>query len=320
MLISKLKVLGAATLACVLAIGGLQTFALQPGDESADGSAKAAPDRNERQAKLERSIEKIGLQLRESAALTSKLQVELDELRAQLQTLDAENPPGAAKAFGKGVGAKSAGKSAITKQRSVMPPMAKGAPADAANGQAAPRFLRIGKWFFVTSAIGDKVTVYDSDTGKAKSIRLPASKDAPLKAVPIIGQDLWALMLEGPHITQIAVYDSTPQAGGFGDGAWFPHDLREPVENNANPLVGPNGVVYALGRYVYAFSAALHRWSVLELPEGAQAAPTSGNDTVEVEHNGHLYIFSFRSGKWRDIDTRAILDADEDRDEPARKR
>jgi hypothetical protein len=63
---------------------------------------------------------------------------------------------------------------------------------------------------------------------------------------------------------------------------------------------------YAIGRRVYAFSSEAKRWDTLELPEGAAASPNVGSDAIICEHNGHLHVFSVKTGKWEDIDTRAV--------------
>jgi len=68
-------------------------------------------------------------------------------------------------------------------------------------------------------------------------------------------------------------------------------------------------VVYALGRYAYAYSAETGRWDVAELPEGARAAPLVGSDGITIQGSGHLYTFSASTGKWDHVDLGAILDA-----------
>ena len=46
---------------------------------------------------------------------------------------------------------------------------------------------------------------------------------------------------------------------------------------------------------------------------GAVAKPVIRNDAITCEHNGHLHVFSVKTGKWEDIDTRAAPD-DQDRE------
>jgi hypothetical protein len=84
-------------------------------------------------------------------------------------------------------------------------------------------------------------------------------------------------------------------------------------------------VAYALGRRIYAFGAPVGRWDVLELPEGVETSAPQGfggrpspsltwdEDTVTFDHDGHLYVFTAATGKWRDIDTRAILDTPDEK-------
>jgi hypothetical protein len=73
---------------------------------------------------------------------------------------------------------------------------------------------------------------------------------------------------------------------------------------------------YGLGRRVYAFSAGARRWDVLELPEGAEAIPVVGPLSITVENGPHLYVFSGKTGKWTDIDTRSVSEAPDNEDEP----
>ena len=118
--------------------------------------------------------------------------------------------------------------------------------------------------------------------------------------LPIVSQGVATLSLKGPKVTRVAAFS-------VHDGTWYAQDLREPVDE-AVPLVGRSMAAYCIGRRIYAFSAVAKRWDVLELPEGAVAEPAVGDDAIICEHNGHLYVFSVKTGKWEDIDTRAAPD------------
>jgi len=83
------------------------------------------------------------------------------------------------------------------------------------------------------------------------------------------------------------------------------------------PILSQSMAAYGIGRRIYAFSPVAKRWDVLELPEGAVAKPAIGNDAITCEHDGHLHVFSVKTGKWEDIDTRAIPD-DQDRGRAAK--
>jgi hypothetical protein len=179
-----------------------------------------------------------------------------------------------------------------------------GGAGDRDGGPDRPQYMQFGKFIWATSPLGDRVTVYNTETKKTLTLRLPASKEAPLEVMPITNVRLTALHIKGPKITRIAVLTT-------GDGTWHPQDLREPVEGVASPIVGNATAVYGLGRYIYAFSAEAGRWGVLELPEGSSAAPVVGGDSVTVETDGHIYTFRDKTGEWEHVDIRALLDTAE---------
>ena len=80
MMISKIKVLSVAVLACVLTLGGLQTFARHLGGTGAKPAAEAKAE--EPQAELTRSTEKLQAELDESARRQAEMRKELAEIRA----------------------------------------------------------------------------------------------------------------------------------------------------------------------------------------------------------------------------------------------
>ncbi len=164
-----------------------------------------------------------------------------------------------------------------------------------------PRYFRQGSSIVVISPAGDRITLHDVDTKKSASLELSGSKDAPLEVTPITVGDLVALMLKGPKITRIAV-------GNTASGTWRSQDLREPIDGEAVPIVGPGVAVYAIGRNIYAYGADSDCWDVAELPPGVRAAPTVSPGAVTIESDGHIYAFSAKTGKWNHTDVRAILD------------
>jgi RNA polymerase sigma factor (sigma-70 family) len=169
-----------------------------------------------------------------------------------------------------------------------------------ASAKDRPRYIRTGQLIVVSSPEGDTVTAYSTETGKAKSLRLAKASDTKLEVQPIVSQGLAALYLKGPNIARIAAFSVL-------DGTWYAQDLREPVDK-AVPVVSQSMAAYGIGRRIYAFSSVAKRWDVLELPEGVVAEPALGNDAITCEHSGHLYVFSVKTGKWKDIDTRAAPD------------
>jgi hypothetical protein len=155
---------------------------------------------------------------------------------------------------------------------------------------------------FVISPIGDKLTIYNIAMNRAKSVRLPASKEAPLKVVPIIGPGrIVSLTLEGPRITRLFVFCTD-------DFTWYPQDLREPVTRTVSPITAGFVAAYSDGRYVYAFSVATKKWSVLDLPEGVTSEPQVTTNSVTIEYDGKIDEFLAGTGQWTHTDVRAVVD------------
>jgi RNA polymerase sigma factor (sigma-70 family) len=321
MMISKLKILGAATLASLVTLGGIQTYALQSGGAGGDQPSTASGPQaqaDDRQQALFRSVAKIQGDLAESARINAELQKELNDLRAELESLrqpggppapskvsrpasspaatqNTGGPPGNLAGLGGGpFGGFGGGMGGIGGT------MMGGMGMGGVGAKDRPRYIQTSQLIVVSSPEGDTVTAYSTETGKAKPLRLAKARDTKLVVVPIVSQGLAALYLKGPKITRIAAFSVL-------DGTWYPQDLREPVDQ-AVPIVGPSMAAYGIGRRIYAFSPVAKRWDVLELPEGAVAKPAIGNDAITCEHNGHLYVFSVKTGKWEDIDTRAAPD------------
>ena len=108
-------------------------------------------------------------------------------------------------------------------------------------------------------------------------------------------------MLKGSKITRIAVAD-------MASGHWNEQELQPPADGQAVPIVGPDVVVYRLGRKAYAYGVKAKKWAVVELAEGVKAAPLVGLGTATIEDEGHIYSFAAESGKWEHVDVRAVLE------------
>jgi RNA polymerase sigma factor (sigma-70 family) len=342
MMISKLKILGAAALACVLAVDGMKTYAFQSGgaggDEGPAASGTQAKVETHTQA-LERSIAKIQGDLTESARINAALQKELNDLRAELESVrqpagqpDARTvSPPPSRSVAARSGRAAAGNPGTVSSAAAGGPtgqfgggeggMMSGGRAGAGGGASGgfggfmggiggiaiedqPNYIQSGQLIVVSSPEGDTVTAYSTETGKAKSLRLTKAGDTKLAVQPILSQGLAALFLKGPKVTRIAAFS-------VSDGNWHAQDLREPV-NHAGPIVSNSLAAYGIGRRIYAFSSVANRWDTLELPEGAVAGPIVGVSAITCDHNGHLYVFSVKSGTWEDIDTRAVRDDQDD--------
>jgi len=171
---------------------------------------------------------------------------------------------------------------------------------------SGPRHIQQGPYIIVTSPKGDRVAVYDKRTGGSKLLELPVPDGSRHVVTPILGNRILALIIQGPKISRIAVYTVYGNVDPSVE-AWYPQELREPVDQ-VSVTFRSMTAAYALGRYVYAFSARSDRWDVLELPPGSQ--PSLGQDpkSFTVSNGGHLYEFNESSGKWVDIDFNAILE------------
>jgi RNA polymerase sigma factor (sigma-70 family) len=306
MTISKWKVLSAATLACVLAVGGVQGFAYQFGGTSdSTKRARVVPRTGDPQSAPLRSVDKIQADLVELARRNAELQKEVQDLRAELEALRAGQPPATEKVAGAEENEKKPQSSSV---------------AGGTNRSTLPQYSRFGNLLIIVSPDGDKVTAYNTETGNGRAIRLAASKEARLSVgpvFPVASGSLVPLRLTGPAITQVAVFSIT-------DGKWYTQELRESFNGTANPIatlialfmgekarvpVSQTLVIYHLGRYVYTFQSMARSWDVLELPTGVGATVvTAPGGRPIVESDGHVYEFDIY-GRWKDIDLRAVLDA-----------
>jgi len=88
MAISKLKILGAAALACALAVGGARTFG-QLGRRVEKEPAATAPDASDPHAALTHSVDKLEAELHETARRNAEMQRELRGIKNRLAALRA---------------------------------------------------------------------------------------------------------------------------------------------------------------------------------------------------------------------------------------
>jgi RNA polymerase sigma factor (sigma-70 family) len=95
MMMSKLKALVAAALACFLMFGGIQTFGRQLA--GLGGQAGANPGAQDRQAAVARSVERLQSELDESLRINVEIRKELQAIRATLDALRTDVPPTAAR-------------------------------------------------------------------------------------------------------------------------------------------------------------------------------------------------------------------------------
>ena len=163
------------------------------------------------------------------------------------------------------------------------------------------RYTQSGKIVIVASPDGHVVTGYSSETGKAQSIRLAEKGEPDLIVNPVVNNVLGVLHIRGPKIQRVAAFNSI-------DGRWYAQDLAEPAET-ASPNISQTGLAYyTLGSRVYAFSCLAGRWDELKVPDGDEPNPTMGLETITCQVGDHLHVFSIKTGKWTDIDTKVVSD------------
>ncbi len=320
MTISKIKTLGVAVLVAGLAFGGVQTLARQHGGKGRARKPVAAEPAGpaDRRDALLRSVDRVDDLLDDLARRNADVQRELRALRkeiADLRSAGSNNPDPITSQVGLGAVQKTAttpvlesdgsATSTTSSTSAVRKPSDKGS-------DAPPSVSESGSNIMVASARGDRVAIFDRQTGKSSSVQLaaPTSERHQISAVWGANNDLLALAVNGPKITRIAVYAMAGLAGQT-DG-WYAQDLRQPYVDSAQPIVGNACVAYVAGRRVYAFSAQTQGWDVLELdvPEGNIPIVSQSDDlqAFKVTSGSHIYTFSVGLGKWKDIDLNAVLD------------
>jgi len=184
-------------------------------------------------------------------------------------------------------------------------------------GPGQPTYTRNGDIVYVTSPVGDTFSVCDLKTGRASVLRLPGTKDSPLKVSFLFpGPNRYvALHLKGENISKIYIFH-------LDDWKWYGEELKRPVSGEMDPRANGSVVVYVEDRYVHAFSAERRRWAVLELPEGIDPRQTVSEgfephtraltvfmDSAVIERDGHVYEFTAKAGEWTHTDLRAVVDA-----------
>ncbi|MFI5454711.1 MAG: RNA polymerase sigma factor [Isosphaerales bacterium] len=310
MMMSKIKILGAAAVAGMLALGGAQTLARQFGGTGGKGPPQTAlPAKVDRADALLRSVDRIDAVVADLNKRNADLQTELQSLRNQIAALRSSPPEGLDKgASGMPTPGFNSGSMLFNAT-----PVGRGPLNAAADDKgtlagaldSGPRHFQQGPYIIVTSPKGDRVAVFDKRIVGSKLLELSVPQGSRHAVTPILGNRILALTIRGPKISRIAVYTVFGRVNPTLE-AWYPQELREPVDQ-VSVIFRSMTAAYALGRYVYAFSAKVNRWDVLELPPGSQ--PSLGQDpqSFTVTNGNHLYEFDESWGKWVDIDFNDIL-------------
>ena len=179
MTISQWKTIGAAILACVLALGGLRAFAQYAETCVTERPTRTSRSPKIRQAALTRSVAKIRAELDEANRRNAELQKQLQAIQAELKTLRASpTPPPVQEAKpAEGAMAEPTGPS------SNVPRAAGPQGRDGPNG-SSPNFhyIRSGDLIFMVSLLGDKIKTYSTMTGKTRSVCCPPRRNSRLRS------------------------------------------------------------------------------------------------------------------------------------------
>jgi len=318
------NVLRVAGMACLVALGGGRSYA-QPGAQE-----KAEPNVELRRYPLPHAQETLRREVRESAGRIDGLEKEVKALTTELHSLRTE-----LHALRPAVVPE-----AIPVEPEAVRPVGGPDPEDGKKGNPYSfRFFHRGagvSLLMVVSPGGGKVVFTDPGRTFPKSVKLSDDNGPRHQVRPVFEGSLALvpLAIEGPRITRLAVLScetpetapspalpfptepipaplviAPPSSPGLSSRsyAWYPIDLREPVDSAAPEVDGTDSVRYTLGRRIYAFSRLARRWDVLELPARADPVHSQSNEGPTVENDGHIYTFVLATGKWNDIDLRAIL-------------
>ena len=96
MTISKLKIFGTTALACVFALGGLQTVGQFRGLVGSQGPTRAVAAADDKLAPLARSVDMLQSELDETARSTAKMRKAPHEIRAEIKAMSVMPSPPAA--------------------------------------------------------------------------------------------------------------------------------------------------------------------------------------------------------------------------------
>ncbi len=324
MTLIKISALGAVALSGAIALSGWQTYGRPSQDADKQPNVKRSSDTPARVTELDAKLEKI-------AARLDSLEKENQDLRKLLEAqksskTDADpKTPSATRGGGASSGA-AAPQTGMMGSGGMMPGMrgiGRGMPGGMMGGGMAapvddnqPQSTRLGDLIFVSSPDGNKVSMFDIQSGKARALSLSDTKGPRHQVLLMQGSGCFSLVISGPAIKRIAVY--VPLTSDKKGGVWYPQDLVESTDT-ASPTASGNYVFYKIGRRVYAFSVTAEKWGVLEIPEGATSLTRTGSNIggagpLEFTFKNHIYNFDETTAKWRDkkLDLNAILNAPED--------
>jgi len=240
MVVTRLKVLCAAALACVLALGSFHALARQLGGGAGPRkeTAEAKPKSDEPREALVLKLDRLQAGLERSVQLNAELQKELDELRISLK----QDPGSQAK---------------TTK---ALPGKAKAEPPVEQREEPQASYIQADDWIVAASTRGDKVVAYNNKSGETRALRLEGDRVAS-QAIPIVGSDVVVYSL-GRHVCAFSMLTKRWDVATLPEGSW------------GTPVVQAGSVTVTSKNHIYIFTSETGKWKHIDL----DAVPTGGGD------------------------------------------
>jgi RNA polymerase sigma factor (sigma-70 family) len=242
MVVTRLKILCGAALACVLAVGSFHAFARQIGGGAGPRkeTAEAKPKSDEPREALVRKSDRLQAGLERSVQLNTDLQKELDELRISLK-----QDPGSQAATAKATPGKG---------------KARAEPPVEQREEPQASYIQVDDWIVAASTRGDKVVAYNNRSGETRSLRLEGDHVGS-QAIPIVGPG-------------VVVYSLGRQVCAFSmlTKRWDVATL--PEGGSGTPDVQAGSVIVRSKNHIYIFSSQTGKWKHIDL----DAVLTGGGD------------------------------------------
>ncbi|MCA1686080.1 MAG: RNA polymerase sigma factor, partial [Planctomycetia bacterium] len=304
MMIAKLKVLGAAAVACVLTLGGARTFAQFGGISGTFPSDKLAPEKKagDRPAAILRALNQVQSQLRKSVEQIADLEGEVKALRTELEAMKSSPPAALGEApvpdrQGRGNPRDSQGSDRSARRTD------KGVPARPKEAKP-PSHTQIGQnSILVISPEGDRAAVHNLVSGETERVKLSDDKTTPHEVVPIVGPGIVALGVKGPRITRLAAYVENGGMRGYGAPMGMMMGMgnppARPVDRRpANVGAGPGGSGM-MSSMMGSGPKAAGGWYPVDLREPTDTAmPVVGAGTAVYVIGQRVYAFASKAGAW----------------------
>jgi RNA polymerase sigma factor (sigma-70 family) len=301
MAVSKFKIFAAAALACGLTVGGVKSFARlgaatqqEPAvsQVAADQVAQAAPGQEpsrNRATELQARLEVV-------TRRNEELQKQLHDLQTELRALREISRRGTDRRSADRSAAGPKDKALAAEPVSNLSSQSRGdkyqfgdnAPQQGAlvldgygpdpskaGSSSAPThatYLRSHSGLiFASSPTGNRVICYNPFSRSEQSEVLNATKESPIEVSFRDTGELVFLLLKGPRITRVAVYD-------IPAGAWRAIDLSEPVkgELRVSARVGEGTAAYDVGSHLYTYSVRSGVWDHLDIGKISDSAESQG--------------------------------------------